>query len=147
MSWTSSRRRSRRLTIECLFLFPCVRRIGGKETLGGLERWFSPRGQDMAFLLSRIGLVRPRSEMIKIKSNQIWYACAGDPLGPWRPGSTATSINHRLWLVRPEMNAHLQTQHEHSPKPRARAIRQTGQPGRTLLQNLCPTMASMCVNK
>jgi hypothetical protein len=44
--------------------------IGGKETLGGLERWFSPRGQDMAFLLSRIGLVRPRSEMIKIKSNQ-----------------------------------------------------------------------------
>jgi hypothetical protein len=41
--------------------------IGGKETLGGLERWFSPRGQDMAFLLSRIGLVRPRSEMIKIK--------------------------------------------------------------------------------
>jgi hypothetical protein len=25
----------------------------------------------MAFLLSRIGLVRPRSEMIKIKSNQI----------------------------------------------------------------------------
>jgi hypothetical protein len=44
--------------------------IGGKETLGGLERWFSPRGQDMAFLLSRIGLIRPRSEMIKIK-NQI----------------------------------------------------------------------------
>jgi hypothetical protein len=71
MSWTPSRRRSRRLTIECLFLFPCVRRIGGKETLGGLERWFSPRGQDMAFLLSRIGLdclVRPRSEMIQIKS-------------------------------------------------------------------------------
>jgi hypothetical protein len=42
-----------------LLLFPCVRRIGGKETLGGLERWFSPRGQDLAFLLSRIGLVRP----------------------------------------------------------------------------------------
>jgi hypothetical protein len=31
--------------------------IGAKETLGGLERWFSPRGQDLAFLLSRI----PRS--------------------------------------------------------------------------------------
>jgi hypothetical protein len=49
---------------------PYTDRYGGKETLGGLERWFSPRGQDMAFLLSRIGLVRPRSEMIKIKSNQ-----------------------------------------------------------------------------
>jgi hypothetical protein len=29
----------------------------------------------MAFLLSRIGLVRPRSEMIKIKSNQISVHC------------------------------------------------------------------------
>jgi hypothetical protein len=38
--------------------------IGGKETLGGLERWFSPRGQDLAFLLSRIGLIRPRSVLI-----------------------------------------------------------------------------------
>jgi hypothetical protein len=38
--------------------------LGGKETLGGLERWFSPRGQDLAFLLSRIGLVRPRSVLI-----------------------------------------------------------------------------------
>jgi hypothetical protein len=35
--------------------------IGGKVTLGGLERWFSPRGQDLAFLLSCIGLVRPSS--------------------------------------------------------------------------------------
>jgi hypothetical protein len=39
-------------------------RDGGKETLGGLERWFSPRGQDLAFLLSRIGLIRPRSVLI-----------------------------------------------------------------------------------
>jgi hypothetical protein len=38
MSWTPLRRRSRRLTIGCLFLFPCVRRIGGKETLGSLGR-------------------------------------------------------------------------------------------------------------
>jgi hypothetical protein len=38
---------------------PCIKTFGEKETLGGLERWFSPRGQDMAFLLSRIGLVRP----------------------------------------------------------------------------------------
>jgi hypothetical protein len=30
-------------------------------TLGGLERWFSPRGQDLAFILSCIGLVRPSS--------------------------------------------------------------------------------------
>jgi hypothetical protein len=36
-------------------------RVGGKVTLGGLERWFSPRGQDLAFLLSCIGLVRPSS--------------------------------------------------------------------------------------
>jgi hypothetical protein len=45
--------------------------LGERRLSGGLERWFSPRGQDMAFLLSRIGQVRPRSEMIKIKSNQI----------------------------------------------------------------------------
>jgi hypothetical protein len=38
-----------------------VHRIGGKVTLGGLERWFSPRGQVLAFLLSCIGLVRPSS--------------------------------------------------------------------------------------
>jgi hypothetical protein len=30
-------------------------------TLGGLERWFSPQGQNFAFLLSCIGLVRPSS--------------------------------------------------------------------------------------
>jgi hypothetical protein len=30
---------------------------GGKETLGGLNRWFIPRGQDLAFLLSYIGLL------------------------------------------------------------------------------------------
>jgi hypothetical protein len=30
--------------------------MGRRRTLGGLERWFSPRGQDLAFLLSRIGL-------------------------------------------------------------------------------------------
>jgi hypothetical protein len=35
--------------------------IGGKVTLGGLERWFSPRGRELAFLLSCIGLVRPPS--------------------------------------------------------------------------------------
>jgi hypothetical protein len=44
---------------------PLPRKLnGGKATLGGLERWFSPRGQDLAFLLSRIGLVRPRSVLI-----------------------------------------------------------------------------------
>jgi hypothetical protein len=36
------------------FSFPCVRRIGGKVTLVGLKRWFSPRGQDLAFLMSCI---------------------------------------------------------------------------------------------
>jgi hypothetical protein len=38
-----------------------LKEIGGKVTLGGLERWFSPRGQDLALLLSCIGLVRPSS--------------------------------------------------------------------------------------
>jgi hypothetical protein len=42
---------------------------GGKVTLGGLERWFSPRGQDLAFLLSCIGLVRPSSSA-DIKQNK-----------------------------------------------------------------------------
>jgi hypothetical protein len=44
--------------------------VGGKETLGGLERWFSPRGQDLAFLLSSIGLVRPRSVLIQNKKQK-----------------------------------------------------------------------------
>jgi hypothetical protein len=48
--------------------------IGGKVTLGGLERWFSPRGQDLAFLLSCIGLVRPSSsaDLKQNKSKQIY---------------------------------------------------------------------------
>jgi hypothetical protein len=47
------------------------RRIGGKVTLGGIERWFSPRGQDLAFLLSCIGLVRPSSSAdLKQKQNK-----------------------------------------------------------------------------
>jgi hypothetical protein len=71
MSWTPSRRRSRRLGdgfLCVLFLFslffPCVRRTGGKETLGGLNRWFIPRGQDLAFLLSCIGLLGLRAVLI-----------------------------------------------------------------------------------
>jgi hypothetical protein len=44
--------------------FPCVRRTGGKETLGGLNRWFIPRGQDLAFLLSCIGLLGLRAALI-----------------------------------------------------------------------------------
>jgi hypothetical protein len=78
MSWTPSRRRSRRLGRRCcvLFLFSsyfflAYGGLGERRLSGGLERWFSPRGQAMAFLLSRIGLVRPRSEMIKIKSKKM----------------------------------------------------------------------------
>jgi hypothetical protein len=39
--------------------------MGRRRTLGGLERWFSPRGQDLDFLMSRIGLSGLRSGMIK----------------------------------------------------------------------------------
>jgi hypothetical protein len=35
----------------------------------GLKRWFSPRGQDLAFLLSCIGLVRPSSG-VDLKQNK-----------------------------------------------------------------------------
>jgi hypothetical protein len=43
-------------------------------TLGGLERWFSPRGQDLAFLLSCIGLVRPSSSAdLKQKQNKFLF--------------------------------------------------------------------------
>jgi hypothetical protein len=53
--------------------------IGGKVTLGGLERWFSPRGQDLAFLLSCIGLVRPSSsadlKQNKTKQNTVHTLC------------------------------------------------------------------------
>jgi hypothetical protein len=49
--------------------FPCVRRIGGKVTLGGLKRWFSPRGQDLAFLMSCIGLAGPSSS-VDLKQNK-----------------------------------------------------------------------------
>jgi hypothetical protein len=46
---------------------------GGKKTLGDLERWFSPRGQDLAFLLSCIGLFRPSSSA-DLKQNKIRVA-------------------------------------------------------------------------
>jgi hypothetical protein len=41
-----------------------LRRTGGKETLGGLDRWFIPRGRDLAFLLSCIGLLGLRAALI-----------------------------------------------------------------------------------
>jgi hypothetical protein len=43
------------------FFFFAYGGLGGKVTLGGLNRWFIPRGQDLAFLLSCIGLLGLRA--------------------------------------------------------------------------------------
>jgi hypothetical protein len=43
---------------------------------GGLKGWFSPRGQDVAFLWSCIGLVRPSSS-VDLKQNKT----KNDPVG------------------------------------------------------------------
>jgi hypothetical protein len=53
--------------------------IGGKVTLGGLERWFSPRGQDLAFLLSCIGLVRPSSSADLKQNKTKPFFCSASP--------------------------------------------------------------------
>jgi hypothetical protein len=57
-------------------------KIGGKVTLGGLKRWFSPRGQDLAFLMSCIGLVRPSSsvDLKQNKTKQIQQINSRDPI-------------------------------------------------------------------
>jgi hypothetical protein len=74
--------------------------LGGKETLGGLERWFIPRGQDLAFLLSCIGLVRPSSS-VDLKQNKtpdISLVTARkerrEPCGDWDARGACLYSNH-----------------------------------------------------
>jgi hypothetical protein len=49
-------------------------------TLGGLNRWFIPRGQDLAFLLSCIGLLGLRAAfyLCKTKQNKTKYTTVSD---------------------------------------------------------------------